>query len=132
MLTAPGYCSIRRLPLYTQADGERVLGQFAAVPFDAPIDAAAGVRVDLPPAGHILGAASLTLELDGARRGRSCSAAISGAHVIPLLRPPAPPAAADVMVVESTYGDRRHRGRRVDATISPRRCAGPRRARASR
>jgi metallo-beta-lactamase family protein len=96
------------LPLYTQEDGERVLGRFEVVSFDAPIDAAAGVRVTFRPAGHILGAANLTVELDGARARTLVFSGDLGRPRHPLLRPPAPPAAADVLVVESTYGDRRH------------------------
>jgi metallo-beta-lactamase family protein len=96
------------LPLYTQADAERVLGQFAVAAFDAAIDVAPGVRVTWRPAGHILGAASVTLEIDGSRpRTLTCSGDL-GRPSHPLLRAPVPPAASDVLLVESTYGDRRH------------------------
>jgi metallo-beta-lactamase family protein len=93
------------LPLYTQADAERVLGRFAVVPFDAAVEVAAGVRATFRPAGHILGAASITLEVGG--RVVTFSGDL-GRPSHPVLCPPAAAAAADVIVVESTYGDRRH------------------------
>jgi metallo-beta-lactamase family protein len=96
------------LPLYTQADGERVLGQFETVPFDTPTGAAAGVVITFRPAGHILGAASVTVELDGAKARTLVFSGDLGRRHQPLLRPPAAPAAADVLVVVSSYGDRRH------------------------
>jgi metallo-beta-lactamase family protein len=96
------------LPLYTQADGERVLEQIVAVPFGTVRDVADGIRATFRPAGHILGAASVALEL---RAHGSRAIAFSGdlgrpSH--PVLSAPAPPPPADVILVESTYGDRRH------------------------
>jgi metallo-beta-lactamase family protein len=54
------------LPLYTQADAERVLEQFTAVPLDSPTDVADGVRATFRHAGHILGAVSVVLDLGDA------------------------------------------------------------------
>lgn len=96
------------LPLYTQADAERVLEQFTVVPFDAAIDIAAGVRATFRPAGHILGAACVTLEVDGARARTSAFSGDLGRPSHPVLCAPAAPPSADVIVIESTYGDRRH------------------------
>ena len=96
------------LPLYTQADAERVLGQFTAVAFDAAVEVAPGVHATWRPAGHILGAASISLAFDGSRPRRLTFSGDLGRPNHPLLRPPAPPAASDVLLIESTYGDRRH------------------------
>jgi len=96
------------LPLYTQADAERVLEQFAVVPFGAAVDVAAGVGATFQPAGHILGAASVALAIDGGGTRTLAFSGDLGRPSHPVLCAPAPPPAADVIVVESTYGDRRH------------------------
>lgn len=96
------------LPLYSEADALRVLGQFTAVPFARTVEVAPGVRATFRPAGHILGAASVIVEVDGpAPRTLVCSGDL-GRPRHPVLRPPAPPPPGDVIVIESTYGDRRH------------------------
>jgi metallo-beta-lactamase family protein len=93
------------LPLYTEEDGRRVLKQFKAREFGHAFEPIAGVTMRFSPAGHILGAASVHVQWEGG------SALFSGDlgrdHDI-LMRPPAPPPAADTLVVESTYGDRMH------------------------
>ena len=96
------------LPLYTQADAERVLGQFDVAPFGSPVDVAADVRATFLPAGHILGAASVTIEVAGARPRTVSFSGDLGRPSHPIRCAPAPPPAANVIVVESTYGDRRH------------------------
>src|SRR5512147_2355016 len=52
------------LSLFTEQDAETVLGSFQAVPFETPLEVAPGVRASFRPAGHILGSASVRLELD--------------------------------------------------------------------
>jgi metallo-beta-lactamase family protein len=103
---AAGYSRHRpALPLYDDSDVEKTLPLFSPVAYGAPEELTRGIRATLRPAGHILGSATVLVEADGSRTlftgdlGR-------GRH--PLLLPPAPPPAADVMVIESTYGDRRH------------------------
>jgi metallo-beta-lactamase family protein len=92
-------------PLFTEADAAAALEQLARAPFDAPFEPVPGVEVRLSRAGHILGAASARVD-DGERSvlfsgdlGRSDD---------PVMAPPAPPPAADHLVVESTYGNRLH------------------------
>jgi metallo-beta-lactamase family protein len=93
-------------PLYDQGDVERLLPRFRAVGFGEPVrvgtDAA---TITLTPAGHILGSAAAQVVLDGRRVVVSGDLG-RGNH--PLLAPPAPRPSADVVLVESTYGDRRH------------------------
>ena len=96
------------MPLYTEADALRVLGRFAAQPFDAPFAVATGIRATFRRAGHILGSATVTLEIDNAARRTLVFSGDLGRPHHPILRPPAPLPAADLVVVESTYGDRRH------------------------
>ncbi|MGG7569318.1 MBL fold metallo-hydrolase RNA specificity domain-containing protein [Streptomyces sirii] len=95
-------------PLYTSDDAERTMSLFVSVPFHEQIDIASGTRLTLHPAGHILGAswARLTLE-DGHTLAVSGDLGRPG-H--PLLRPPEPFSGADVLLLESTYGNRRHQG----------------------
>lgn len=93
------------LPLYTEKDAYECLKRFRAVPFDAVIEAAPGVRARFIQAGHLLGAASIRVE------HRDTSILFSGdlgrPHD-PLMHAPAVPPASDYVVVESTYGDRTH------------------------
>lgn len=97
-------------PLYTTADVDRVMPLFRAVAYDAPTEVAPGVVARWVDAGHILGSASveLTLEDKGARRTVVFSGDI-GPRGAPLLHNPATFRRADVVFLESTYGDRDHR-----------------------
>ena len=66
-----------------------------------------GVEVQLRPSGHILGSATATVRLTGSGRTVLFSGDLGRANH-PLLVSPAPPDGADVVVMESTYGGRRH------------------------
>jgi len=92
-------------PLYDTADVENVLRLFEPLPFGERRAIAEGVHATLHPAGHILGASVAELEVDGRRVVFSGDL---GRANHPLMAPPGPPPAADVIVVESTYGNRRH------------------------
>jgi metallo-beta-lactamase family protein len=92
------------LPLYTEADAFRALEQFESRDFNTAFPVA-GLNATLRPAGHLLGSA--TVHLDDGRRSLLFSGDL-GRPNDPLMRPPARPARADVLVVESTYGNRRH------------------------
>jgi metallo-beta-lactamase family protein len=100
------------VPLYDTKDVERCLEQFVELDFDRPARIAEGIGCRLRNAGHILGSAWAGLTLDGpAGSSQSSTIAFSGdlgrpRH--PLLRPPDPFDGADTLVLESTYGDRRH------------------------
>jgi metallo-beta-lactamase family protein len=93
------------LPLYTTEDAEHVLSLFTPADFGDVVDLAAEMTVVLRPAGHVLG--SSTAEVRVAGRTALFTGDL-GRSVHPLLRPPAPPPAADVVVTESTYGNRAH------------------------
>lgn len=70
-----------------------------------------GLRLRLQPAGHILGSAYVEFQC-GAAGPRVVFSGDLGAPYAPLLPAPKAPFAADVVVLESTYGDRLHEGRR--------------------
>ncbi len=98
-------------PLYSVADVQLALDCFAEdVAYDVEFEVAAGVRARFVDAGHILGSASIVLDLeDGARHRRMVFSGDLGGPGRPILRDPAPAPAADCVVMESTYGDRPHR-----------------------
>jgi metallo-beta-lactamase family protein len=91
-------------PLYDEADVRATLTRRHPVGFDQPCDVG-GATVRFRPAGHILGSSSVEVAVDGRRLVFSGDL---GRASHPLLRPPAPRPPADVVVVESTYGDRLH------------------------
>lgn len=93
------------LPLYTRADAEASLDLFRPVDFDSPLHVAPGISCRFSRAGHLLGAASVRIEHDG--RSVLFSGDL-GRPDDPLMPPPAPPPAADYVLIESTYGDRTH------------------------
>ncbi|WP_116137709.1 MBL fold metallo-hydrolase RNA specificity domain-containing protein [Trinickia diaoshuihuensis] len=93
------------LPLYTLEDAERALDLIVAQPFDAPLMLSEHAGFRLLPAGHILGAASVEIHMCGKVIAFTGDVGRPGD---PLMRPPAPLASADYLIVESTYGDRLH------------------------
>lgn len=95
---------------YSLADVERVLPLCRPVAYDAVVDPVPGVRFTLRDAGHILGSAIVELWLDDGTRQRKvvCSGDL-GQPGRPIVRDPTPVAEADVLLLESTYGDRDHR-----------------------
>jgi metallo-beta-lactamase family protein len=106
---AKGYSKhVPALPLYTEEDAERAVARLRAAPYDRRFEVARGVRATLRPAGHILGAASVLLELDGPPPRRLLVSGDLGRPEHPFLVPPASCPAADVVLVESTYGERQH------------------------
>lgn len=93
------------LPLYTRADAEACLGLLATREFRDDFTAAPGVSVRFSRAGHIVGSSCVRLET------RSATVSFSGdvgRPIDPIMRPPEPLPSADYIIVESTYGDRRH------------------------
>ncbi|XUW92734.1 MBL fold metallo-hydrolase [Burkholderia sp. M6-3] len=93
------------LPLYTAEDAERALELLEARDFDVAKQLNEHAWFRLLPAGHILGAASAVLCVEG--KVIAFSGDI-GRPDDPIMRAPMPLAHADYLVVESTYGDRLH------------------------
>jgi metallo-beta-lactamase family protein len=96
-------------PIYTHADAIASLEHFISVGYGRPIAVAPGARCTFLDAGHILGSALVLLELEeDGRRRRVLFTGDLGRPQLPILRDPAPAPAADVLITESTYGDRLH------------------------
>jgi metallo-beta-lactamase family protein len=100
-------------PLYTTLDATRSLTLFGrTADYNKPLDICPGVRATWLDAGHILGSASILLEVqEGGAVKRIVFSGDLGHSGGPLLNPPVPPAAADFVVMETTYGDRLHEAR---------------------
>ena len=101
-------------PPYTMVDAEAALCQFVTYPYGFPAEIAQGITVTFSDAGHLLGSASILIEMieDGQKRSIVFSGDL-GNHTRPLIRDPKPAPTADYAVIESTYGDRLH-GERPD------------------
>lgn len=94
-------------PLYTQKDVETTLPHIHGVAFHHKIAIKPGIEIDFAVAGHILGAAIVTITVQGAHHTkRLVFSGDLGRKDDPLMFPPEPIADADVLFVESTYGGR--------------------------
>lgn len=96
-------------PLYSIEDARRCLTQAQRVEYDRDFHPHASVRCCLRDAGHILGSA--IIEVWVTERGHTTKLVFTGdlgQPGRPILRDPTTVDAADILVIESTYGDRRH------------------------
>lgn len=105
-------------PLYDLEDAERAIKHIEGVRYREWVTVSPGVRCRYWDAGHILGSASVEVELEenGVKRCIVFSGDL-GQYDSPILRDPVtPPVQADWVVMETTYGGRAHRDR--DATLT--------------
>ena len=94
------------LPLFTESDALRALTQLQPLGYERPIEVVPGVSIEFHPAGHLLGSAFIIVRLTG---GPSILfGGDLGRYNRPILPDPSGAIAADVVLVESTYGDRDH------------------------
>lgn len=93
------------LPLFTRKEAIRALDNIKVVDFKTKFSPAEGLSAEFHYAGHILGAASTLVDVNGTSIYFSGDL---GRPQDPVFYPPEPPMAADYMVLESTYGDRLH------------------------
>lgn len=92
-------------PLYTVEDANSVLSNFRDVSVGDFHEVLPGVRAQWKHMGHIIGACSIRLEIDG--KVITFSGDI-GRYSVPILKDPEPVSFGDLLLVESTYGDREH------------------------
>jgi metallo-beta-lactamase family protein len=96
------------LPLYTEPDAFRALSQLQPVGFNRPINVLGGVEVEFINAGHLLGSAFVKMTLAGSPGRQILFGGDLGRYNRPVLPDPATVSEADVLLCESTYGDRTH------------------------
>ena len=97
-------------PLYTREEARRAHSHFRPLEYGKSREILPGVTLTLRDAGHILGSAIAELELnDGGRSRKVVFSGDLGHRGAPILRDPEPVRQADLVVMESTYGDRLHR-----------------------
>jgi metallo-beta-lactamase family protein len=103
-------------PLYAHPDVEKAFRQIAQVPYGKEIDITKTIRFRFVEAGHILGSAMVCLSAAGPDRDRTLTfSGDMGRRGMPILKPTADIPPADVLVCESTYGNRLHRS--FDETV---------------
>jgi metallo-beta-lactamase family protein len=96
-------------PLYEPDDADAVMRQMVDLAYDRWFDVVPGVRACFVDAGHILGSASVML--DCTEEGRTVRVVFSGdvgRKGLAIIRDPHPPKGANVVIMESTYGNRDH------------------------
>ncbi|WP_437910623.1 MBL fold metallo-hydrolase [Sorangium sp. So ce327] len=98
-------------PLYEDDDAVEAISRLVAAPYHHPIEIAPGVRLTFLDAGHVLGSAVSLLDVvEGDAHRRVAYTGDLGRYERPILRDPEVAERADVLVCESTYGDRLHEG----------------------
>ena len=93
-------------PLYDEAAANRALTHLYQVSYRKPLEIAAGVTIEFVPAGHLLGSAYVIVRLSSGKT--ILFGGDLGRYGRPVLPDPADPVAADLVLLESTYGDRDH------------------------
>ena len=96
-------------PIYTMEDAMRTLGYVHPCEYGQTVELCEGVKAAFTDAGHLLGSASITLELteNGVTKTIVFSGDIGNVNQ-PIICDPVPLKKADYVVMESTYGDRNH------------------------
>jgi metallo-beta-lactamase family protein len=97
------------VPLYTQKEVDRLHSLYRPLRYNHPTEVAPGIRVRAVEAGHVLGSASLEVTVnDGGRNKVVVFSGDIGPRGAPLHRDPIPFKHADLVFMESTYGDKDH------------------------
>jgi metallo-beta-lactamase family protein len=96
------------LPLYTEPDAFRAVSQLQPVGFNRPIEILPGMVIEFISAGHLLGSAFVKVSLAGPPSPHVLFGGDLGRYGRPVLPDPSPPPEAEILLCESTYGDRKH------------------------
>jgi metallo-beta-lactamase family protein len=111
-------------PLYRQTDATECMKLFVGKNYGEGFEVIPGVRCTFLEAGHILGSAMMLIEIDV--NGKTFRVGFSGdigRNTLPIIRDPVPMPGVDVLICESTYGNREHdsiltaRGKLKDSII---------------
>lgn len=106
-------------PLFTTQDAERVAELVTGYPFEKEISVVKGVSVQFHNAGHILGAAIVEATLTGNNQTKKIVfSGDLGRYDDPIMHPPKELKDADILVVESTYGNRINPVEHVEADLT--------------
>ncbi len=96
-------------PLYNTDDVKQCLSQFDIVPYDSWISLNPDIDVLYTHTGHLIGSAAITVRIkEGRKRTKILFSGDVGRYRSVLLQPQAEPPRADYIILESTYGDKRH------------------------
>lgn len=98
-------------PIYTMADALASLKLFLGVGYERPYQVAPGITLTFHDAGHVLGSAFVALDIEDKEGGQPLRLIFSGdigRANRPILNDPAFPDRADILIMESTYGNREH------------------------
>ncbi|MDD5171269.1 MAG: MBL fold metallo-hydrolase, partial [Syntrophales bacterium] len=98
------------MPLYTQKDAEKTFPLFEVRSYEEPFEPCTGVNITFKDAGHILGASLVDMRID--ENGRSMKVVFSGDIGRPaqlIIKDPTIITEADILFLESTYGNRNHK-----------------------
>jgi metallo-beta-lactamase family protein len=96
------------LPLYTEADAAAALSRLQVHPFSKKVAIGSGLDVEFINAGHLLGSSYVLVRRSSGTGGRILFGGDLGRYGRPILPDPSPGVECDVLLVESTYGDRIH------------------------
>jgi len=98
-------------PLYTKEDAARVAPLFHSLEYEEIFEPVPGIKAHLVDAGHILGSASVVLDIkDGGISKRLWFSGDIGRPGLLLIQDPVLPRDVDYLIMESTYGDTKKRG----------------------
>lgn len=96
-------------PLYTMRDAVRTQELMIGIPYNKTFDVVPGIRCTYIDAGHILGSASVLLDVtENGKTKRLVFSGDIGRTGLSIIRDPVVPQGADVVIMESTYGNRDH------------------------
>ncbi|HMP89905.1 MAG TPA: MBL fold metallo-hydrolase [Kiritimatiellia bacterium] len=96
-------------PLYTIADAESAISRLRGHHYHEAVELAPGIRSEAYEAGHILGSELSYITVEEQGRIHKIGFAVDlGRHNLPLIRDPETMPPVDVLVMESTYGNRKH------------------------
>ena len=102
-------------PFYDKDDVRKIVRQFRGARYGDTVKIAPRITASFHDAGHILGSAAVRLKYS--HRGNTATILFTGdlgRKSMPILRDPAPPPPCDILIIESTYGDRLHEESRAD------------------